>query len=202
MKLLEVEIPDEVWMPIVVALVTTLIISPLVGLYIKPRIEARQQRLIRDRQQIDEVIFKFQKLSLSINTLVPKVPKDNELLVNHNAIMLQQAQVSAYELTDTLSRLSPLYVQKHRQHIGNTMLFIGYLLGQITAARSQDLTSKLVDSLKDTTSNLESFDIYFRANVGLADSQEKWYRRLYWYFFSQKSTQTQADQVLAKLRLK
>lgn len=201
MKLFEVEIPDEVWMPIVVALVTTLIISPLVGLYIKPRIEARQQRLIRDRQQIDEVIFKFQKLSLSISTLVPKVPKNNELIAGHNAVMLQQAQLSAYELNDALSRLSPLYVQKHRQHIGSTMSFIGYLLGQITAARTQVLTPKLINDLKDTVSNLKSFDIYFRANVSLADSQEKWYRRLYWYLFSQKSTQTQANKVLEKYKL-
>lgn len=201
MKLFEIEIPDEVWMPIVVALVTTLIISPLVGLYIKPRIEARQQRLIRDRQQIDEVIFKFQKLSLSISTLVPKVPKNNELLAGHNAVMLQQAQVSAYELNDALSRLSPLYVQKHRQHIGSTMLFTGYLLGHITAARAQVLTSKLINDLKDTASNLESFDVYFRANVSLVDSQEKWYRRLYWYLFSQKATQAQANKVLEKYKL-
>jgi len=201
MKLFEVEIPDEVWMPIVVALVTTLIISPLVGLYIKPRIEARQQRLIRDRQQIDEVIFKFQKLSLSIATLVPKVPKNNELLAGHNAIMLQQAQVSAYELNDALSRLSPLYVQKHSEHIGKTMQFIGYLLGQITAARAQNLTPKIINNLKDITSNLEVFDVYFRANVRLVDSQEKWYRRLYWYFFSQKSSRAEASNVLKKYEL-
>lgn len=202
MKLFEVEIPDEVWMPIVVALVTTLIISPLVGLYIKPRIEARQQRLIRDRQQIDEVIFKFQKLSLSIATLIPKVPKNNELLAGHNAIMLQQAQVSAYELNDALSRLSPLYVQKHRQHIGDTMLFIGYLLGQITAARTQNLTPKLIDDLKIAANNLESFDVYFRANVSLADSQEKWYRRLYWYLFNRNNTKLVANQVLKNYKLK
>ncbi|MNR42346.1 hypothetical protein D3C85_1608520 [compost metagenome] len=116
--------------------------------------------------------------------------------------MLQQAQVSAYELNDALSRLSPLYVQKHRQHIGSTMLFIGYLLGQITAARAQNLTPKLVDDLKSTTSNLESFDIYFRANVSLTDSQEKWYRRLFWYLFNRKNTQIQANEILKKYTLK
>ncbi|MDT4838171.1 hypothetical protein FQZ97_719190 [compost metagenome] len=116
--------------------------------------------------------------------------------------MLQQAQQSAYELMDALSRLSPLYVQKHGQHIGSTASFIGYLLGQITAAHAQDLTSKIIDDLKSTASNLEAFDIYFRANVSLVDSQEKWYRRLYWYLFDQKNTQLRADQVLVKLGLK
>ncbi len=115
--------------------------------------------------------------------------------------MLQQAQVSAYELTDVLSRLSPLYVQKHRQHIGSTMLFIGYLLGQISAARAQNLTSKLVNDLKDTASNLESFDIYFRANVSLTDSQEKWHRRLYWRLLHNKKTRIQASHILKKYEL-
>lgn len=196
MKLFEVAIPDDIWMPVVVALVTTLIISPLVGLYIKPRIEARQQRLIRDRQQIDEVIFKFQKLSLSVSSLVSKVDNGSNLPVAHNAIMLQQAQQSAYELMDALSRLSPLYVQKHKDHIGLTMLFMGYLLGRIMTAGGQELTSDVINELKTEADDLDVYDVYFRANVGLVDSQERWYRRLYWYIFERQAAHIRAEDTL------
>ena len=43
----------------------------VVEYFAKPRLEARKSRLIRDRQQIDEVIFAFQKAAMLAAALLP-----------------------------------------------------------------------------------------------------------------------------------
>lgn len=198
-----IPIPADIWMPIVVALVTTVLISPIVGLYIKPRIEARQQRLIRDRQQIDEVIFKFQKISLSMAALIDdnrgtKSPSTRE---RHNKIMLNQAYDSTYDLMDILSRLSPRYVKKHMDHIGKTLLFLGSLLAGIDSTRSSREMSVSINDVKTMAGELEKFDAYFMANISFKDSQEKWFRRIFWKIFIRKSTKQNIDSVLQNYNL-
>ena len=196
------QIPGDIWMPLVVALVTTVIIAPLVGLYIKPWVEARKQRLIRDRQQIDEVIFKFQKISLCIGALTPDNHIRTKTEERHNKLMLEQAYESAYQLMDILSRLSHRYVRLHREHIGKTMLFLGNLLVFIDGARSSKTMSASVNSVKEMGGHLEDFDVYFLANVGLKDSQEKWLRRLYWNKVERKDAEQTVDRVLKKYNLR
>lgn len=195
------QIPSDIWMPLIVAFLTTAVIAPLVGLYIKPWVEARKQRLIRDREQIDEVIFKFQKVSLCIGALTPDDQVKTSIQTRHNAIMIEQAQESVYQLIDILSRLSHRYVRKHSEHIGKTVLFLGYLLTLLDDASSSTKGVHRANRIIETGSHLSDFDVYFLANVGLKDSQEKWFRRLYWNKIEKKNAEKLIMLTLKKYNL-
>lgn len=180
--------------PIVVALLTTLIVE----YFAKPWLEARKERLVRNRKQIDEVIFQFQKVSGSIAALLPDEHK-HPLKSRHNDVMLNNAKDGLYGTMEALSRLPHRYVERHGEHIGKTMLFVGYLLSQIEGAidlGSGVLNVKSIDNIKDLASNLEHFDVYFLANVSSQDTQEKWYRRLFWNLSEKKESESKADRVL------
>lgn len=197
-----INIDNTIWksliLPIVAAIVTTL----LVEMFAKPRLEARKNRLIRDRQQIDEVIFQFQKISLALAALVNDKMRDNHIKEKHNKIMLETASEGLYTLMNAISRLSHKYAETHKEHIRMTLLYIGYLLAKTEAKRTAKTMSIPIDDLKQEASDLKFFDIYFVANVGLRDSQEKWFRRMYWWVFERKSTINKASEIVNKYGLK
>ncbi|MFC2447467.1 MAG: hypothetical protein ACFNVL_00730 [Candidatus Nanoperiomorbus sp.] len=180
--------------PIIVAILTTLIVE----YFAKPWLEARKERLIRNRKQIDEVIFQFQKVSGSIAALLPDEHK-HPLESRHNDVMLNNAKNGLYGIMEALSRLPHRYIEKHEEHIGKTMLFVGYLLSQVEGAKGSDirtLSVKNVDYIKDLALNLEYFDVYFLANISSQDTQEKWYRRLFWNCSEKKKSESNVDKIL------
>lgn len=188
---------DKIAIPVVSAIITTLIIEYLA----KPRLEARKQRLIRDRQQIDEVIFQFQKISTSIAALLDDKIRDTHIKEGHNKIMLKNASDGLYALMDAVSRLSHKYAQKHNTHIGHTMVFVGYLLSKVEAKRTAKTMTIPIDDLKHEARDLEFFDTYFVANVGLKDSQEKWIKRIYWKVVEQTKDSQKTEEILKKYKL-
>lgn len=188
---------DKIVIPVVVALITTLVVE----YFAKPRLEARKQRLIRDRQQIDEVIFQFQKVSSSIAALLPDDLRDTHIKEGHNKIMLNNASGGLYALMDAMSRLSHTYAEKHQTHIGNTMIFIGYLLSKVEAKRTAKTMTIPIDDLKKDAANLEYFDVYFVANVGLKDSQERWAKRIYWRLFDKNNANQKTTEILEAYKL-
>lgn len=180
--------------PIVVAILTTLIVE----YFAKPWLEARKERLIRNRKQIDEVVFQFQKVSGSIATLLPD-ENNHPLKSRHNNVMLNNAKDGLYGIMEALSRLPYRYVKKHGEHIGKTMLFVGYILSQVERAMGLDimtLGAKNIDHIKCLALNLEHFDIYFLANISSQDTQEKWYRRLFWNCSEKKKSESKVDKIL------
>lgn len=192
--------------PIIVAILTTLIIE----YFAKPWLEARKERLIRNRQQVDEVIFQFQKASASFGALIPdnvKSPQRNK----HNDVMLSNAISGLYGITEALSRLPHRYVEKHSIHIGKTVKFVGYLIAlsdrddpqksNNPTVRKIFVKNTKIDSLKSTASDLDKFDIYFLSNLSSQDSQEKWYRRFFWNKFTRKDNAKEVDKVLEKNNL-
>lgn len=185
--------------PIVVAVLTTLIVE----YFAKPWLEARKERLIRNRKQIDEVIFQFQKVSSSIAALLPGECR-HPLKSRHNDVMLNNAKDGLYGIMEALSRLPHRYVEKHGDHIGKTMLFVGYLLSQVESAIGLSfgtLNAKSIDHIKALAPNLEYFDVYFLANLSSQDTQETWYRRLFWNFSKKKESELKVDNVLKKYGL-
>lgn len=194
----EIDFDTVIWkslvLPVAAAIVTTLIVE----VFAKPRLEARKQRLIRDRQQIDEVIFQFQKVSASLAALLPDSVKKSRIQERHNSIMLDSASQGLYDLMNSLSRLSHKYVEKHDKHIRRTMLFVGYIIAKVETTRDVKAMTRLVDDLKHDAQDLEYFDTYFLANVGLHDSQERWFRRVYWHYFSRNNAEERAYQVLRR----
>jgi len=199
--MLGINLDEPIWKSLILPVVAAIVTTFLVELFAKPRLEARKQRLIRDRQQIDEVIFHFQKVSASLGALLPDSIKKSRIQERHNSIMLESASQGLYDLMSSLSRLSHKYVEKHGEHISQTMLFIGYIIAKVETTKDAKAMVRLVDNLKQDARDLEYFDTYFLANVGLRDSQEKWFRRLYWYFFSRKNTGGKVRQVLSKHKL-
>ena len=191
---------ENIIVPVLVAIVTTL----LVEYFAKPWLEARKERLVRNRKQIDEVIFKFQKVSSSLTAILP----DNQMhpLKNrHNNLMLANAKDGLYGILEALSRLPARYVDKHYRHIGMTMQFIGYLIAQIEMTNENQkyrpASGVPTDHLKEIAADLEHFDVYFLANISTQDSQENIIRRLFWNRFSKKQSTRELDKVMKKYRL-
>lgn len=188
---------DKIIIPVVAAVITTLVVE----YFAKPRLEARKHRLIRDRQQLDEVIFKFQRISLSIFAMLDNegTPKQ-KVKVKHNEILLLSASTALYALMTDISRLSHKYMIRHERHMKSTTLFAGFLLSQIELRKESE---KIVSTqfLKSVASDLEYFDRYFLTHVGMKDSQERWLKRFFWNSFSKNNNAKQLQKVLKKHKL-
>ena len=86
-------------------------------------------------------------------------------------------------------------------HIGKTLLFLGSLLAGIDSTRSSREMSVSINDVKTMAGELEKFDAYFMANISFKDSQEKWFRRIFWKIFIRKSTKQNIDSVLQNYNL-
>lgn len=180
--------------PIAVALVTTL----LVEYFAKPGLEARKERLLRDRRQIDELVFGFQKIGMVFGAL-PE-PKTLEVMYIDDEVwadIVGRAQQAVDSSIDSMSRLSSLYVQKHQSHVRRTSLYLGYLSGMTLGAERQ--VGMDLRPLKEVAGELEHFDTYFRVYVGLADGQEKWIKRWFWRRFTARPYEAGAINALRAL---
>ena len=198
-----IDIDTTLWksllFPILAAILTTLAVE----YFAKPWLEARKERLIRNRQQIDEVIFQFQKVSGSMAALLPDNLK-HPLKERHNEAMRANARDGLYGILEAISRLPHRYAEKHSNHISKTMLFIGYLIAHVEngiGTHPLSVEARKVDSLKAIASDLQYFDVYFLANVSSNDSQEKWYRRVYWNQFSKKEASQETETIIKKHKL-
>jgi len=193
--------PTNLWTafvtPIVVALLTTLVVE----YFAKPRLDARKERLIRDRRQLDELVYGFQKIGLVYGSL-PSPRQRIRAAFTDEALMksLLDAEMSIQTTLDAMSRLSMRYAIAHTEHISRTSLFLGYLLGM---TRSTDATAPDdVENLKKVASQLEHFDTYFRVYVGLEDSQEALIKRVFWRMSTAKEYREDAIATLDRLGLK
>jgi hypothetical protein len=161
--------------PVLVALITTLVVEYTA----KPALEARKARIIRDRQQIDEVIFAFQRVSL----LGSSFPQQSLIAIHPELSSMRTVAISGVDqailaLQDAFSRLSVNYVDKHSAHIRRTAWFLGHL--KATTKHALDDPVRGGDKLYREIADLELFDVYFRVHVGLRDSQEPLVKRLFW----------------------
>ena len=188
-------------LPIAAAIVTTL----LVELFAKPKLEARKARLIRDREQLDKIVFDFQHIGASIGAISNfSTMKKDKILRRHYTIMLEEARSGLYQLLRDLSKLSTRFVVNHRDHVNKTALYVGYLLSQVELIQEfngkyKELSEEDIDKLKDDADKMELFDKYFLVYPYLIDSQEKWYRRRFWQFFTQKSNNQEIDSYFEKI---
>lgn len=182
--------------PIGVALFTTLAVE----YFAKPRLDARKERLLTDRRNLDELIYRFQKLALTLGS-VPPLPAvgetEHELMAAMRDQFVSQVGLAAQDTTDALSRLSPRYAQKHHAHIGRTAQFLGYITG-VAATGKQDVHYAAAE-LAPLGDSLELFDVYFRANVGLQDSQEPWIKRWFWLHNTAAEYEAAAQRKLEQL---
>lgn len=172
--------------PISVAVVTALLTTIVVEYLAKPRLESRKARLIRDRQQIDEVVFAFQKAGLALGAVMPGDDLPEESLERR----IHQKQVidlgdDLRTLIDALSRLPGRYVRTHREHIAWTARYLGY--AQALASLAGD--GHYVDdaTLRQVADDMPAFDTYFVANADFHDSQEPLIKRWVWKHFTAKS---------------
>lgn len=168
-----------------IAVVTALLTTVVVEFLAKPRLEARKARLIRDRQQIDEVIFAFQRAGLTAGSVVPA---DNEADGSLTK-MLHQRQVVALGtdldgVSTAISRLPVRFVTRHREHVAWTARFLGYAKAlAVLAEEGEYITDSRVRQIAD---DMPAFDTYFVANVDFHDSQEPWIKRWFWKRFTAK----------------
>lgn len=188
---------EKIIVPIGVAVVTTLVVE----YFAKPRLEARKARLMRDRAQFDSIIFDFQRIGASLGALpTEQQVRRNKVYRRFRNIMLSEAKEGLYSLMRNMSKLSTIYVVNHKNHISKTMLFVGYLLSQVELA-AEATPGFSTDKLKEAAENLELFDTYYVVYVYMYDSQESWWRRLFWRVASEKKNDGKIDALLEQLDL-
>lgn len=168
-------------LPVTAAIITTLVVE----YFAKPSLEARKLRIVRDRQQLDELIFCFQKVGLAFGALIPD-NISNEMKSRHNKLMLMEAMEGLQSIRKALSRIPSRYVVMHREHISQTSYYIGYLIAQTDSLISSRQMVISVEDISEKASKLSLFDTYFLANIYVGDHQEPWPRRFYWKAFSRK----------------
>jgi len=181
--------------PVIVALFTTMVVEYLA----KPRLEARKARLIRDRQQIDEVVFAFQRAALGCGSL-PDVPIDAP--PQYREIQRQQLRVleTAFGgIEVAMGRLSKGFVMRHDEHMRKTSRFVGFMRGTILAELER--TPAKLDAIKAMGEELSELDVYFVAHVTIRDSQEWFVRRFYVKHFKATEMAKQSTEVLKRYGL-
>jgi hypothetical protein len=158
--------------PVVAAVLTT----GVVEYFAKPVLEARKARLLRDRQQFDEVVFAFQKLVLLMAAMLDDATarKSAELA----AVQKQQAAdatQASQELIAAMSRLPSAWVERHHAHVSRTVHYVGFVRGILVSGSSKLAPS--MDYARSLSAGLSCFDSYFVAFATLRDSQPAWYKR-------------------------
>jgi len=183
--------------PVIVALLTTLVVE----YFAKPRLDARKARLLRDRQQIDEVIFGFQKVAMLAAALLP-----NSLAAEStDARDVQRRQIERLapaieSLLDAISRLPSVFVRKHARHVGDTAVFVSFLQG--VASVEGHKTNPDADRLSEIGADVSAFDAYFAAHASFRDSQERWVKRAFSRLFMSADYRSQAENALRRSGLR
>lgn len=179
--------------PILVAILTTIVLE----FFAKPRLEARKQRLIRDRQQLDEVIFAFQALSLSAGSLLPEDFSRDADADAYQKTRIQSVIDASDALLTATSRLAPNYSARHGEHITFTTRFIAMIRGRAGRVMG-DERFRGSDDLITMANDLDKFDVYFRANTSMRDSQEPLVKRLVWPLIFRGETRQLAIDTMAR----
>jgi hypothetical protein len=161
-------------LPIVLAIATTFAVEYLA----KPALEARKARLLRGRQQFDEVVYGFQKLVLLMSSMLDDstARRSPEL----RAVQKQQAadaSQATQELFAAVSQLPSRWVEKHRRHVRRTALYVSYVRGLLIAGSGND--EPAMDHARSLGEGISDFDDYFVAFATLRDSQPALIKRLF-----------------------
>lgn len=163
---------NSVGVPVLVAVLTTLVVE----YFAKPRLEARKMRLTRDRQQIDEVIFAFQKVALIASSIIPdeRVSESRDFAVIQRR-QLEQLPPAVERVIDAVSRLPSHYVGKHSSHLGMTIRFVSFLYGAAASEMEKDVPD--TGRIRQLGGEVSELDAYFAAHASFRDSQEPWIKR-------------------------
>lgn len=161
-------------LPIVLAIATTFAVEYLA----KPALEARKARLLRGRQQFDEVVYGFQKLVLLMSSMLDDATarRSPEL----RAVQKQQAadaSQATQELFAAVSQLPSGWAERHRVHMRRTALYVSYVRGLLIAGSSKE--DPAMDHARSLRGGISSFDAYFVAFATLRDPQPPLIKRLF-----------------------
>jgi len=183
--------------PVVVALATTLVVE----YFAKPRLEARKARIIRDRQQIDEVVFAFQRAALGAGALLSdaaarRSPQGQAMQRDQ----LERLELSVEAIEAVIARLPSGFVRRHHVHVGVTAKFIAFLRARIRAELGQVAVS--TREIQEVADGFGDLDVYFLAHVTMRDSQEPWIKRAFTKTFLRKDMESQAFALLERWDLK
>ncbi len=122
---------DEAFRGILLAVVTSVITTLIVEYFAKPKLEARKNRIIRDRNQIDEVIFCFQELALKLGTV--NLPENAPINALKPFILTNAADAdkTIEKLQAAIARLHIKYVERLKKHIPASMQLLGFIKAEL-----------------------------------------------------------------------
>ncbi|MGW2154642.1 hypothetical protein [Nonomuraea sp. NPDC001699] len=174
-----------------IAILTALATTMTVEYLAKPKLEARKARIIRDRNQIDEVIFQFQELGLVLGTMRLTELKYVESLSDFLVSQVEQAEKSLDRLQQSLARLPLKYVQRQGRHMKVAAFHQGLLRSKLALLKGYlegekyDASFEQIVELATLTDQLHLIDVTFEL------SRHSWLHKL----VNRASVQQQAEAV-------
>lgn len=161
-------------LPIVLAIATTFAVEYLA----KPALEARKARLLRGRQQFDEVVYGFQKLVLLMSSMLDDATaRQSPELRTVQKQQAADASQASQELFAAVSQLPSGWVKKHRVHMRRTALYVSYVRGLLIAGSGE--ATPAMDHARSLADGISNFDAYFVTFATLRDSQPLLIKRLF-----------------------
>lgn len=180
---------------VIAAVVTALLTTLVVEYFAKPRLEARKERLIRDRRQIDEVVFGFQMAGMLAGSVIA-LGRDagHDLLKEARITHLADLSSALDQLQVSIGRLPSRYVIRHSAHLSRTARFLGVARATVRLAQ-RDEEGAL--TLEQVAEDMSLFDTYFLVHVDFRDSQEHLIKRWFWKRFTARSYAAEAARAVA-----
>jgi len=161
-------------LPIVLAIATTFAVEYLA----KPALEARKARLLRGRQQFDEVVYGFQKLVLLMSSMLDDATaRQSPELRTVQKQQAADASQASQELFAAVSQLPSGWVEKHRVHMKRTAVYVSYVRGLLIAGSGKEAPA--MDHARSLGDGISKFDAYFVAFATLRDSQPPLIKRVF-----------------------
>lgn len=159
---------------VLTALATTLAVEYLA----KPKLEARKARIIRDRNQIDEVIFQLQEIGQLLGSLRIADLKYIEDLSDFLKGQAEQAEKSLDRLQQAIARLPLKYVVRHSRHIRVSAFHQGLIRAHLKKLKeyideeSYGEAFNATIALEELADHLHSIDVTFEL------SRRSWLHKL------------------------
>ena len=150
-----------------IAVLTALLTTLVVEYFAKPQLEARKERLIHNRNQIEEVIFLFQELGLTLGSLGFNKKADFRKLASYIEKQVEHALLVAEKLQAAIPRLQLKYALKNKKHIASGMILMGellaalYSLQEATAKAKEKEIENYLAKISSLKSSLELVDYTF-----------------------------------------
>lgn len=161
---------NNIWIPVVTAIVTTLIIE----YFAKPKLEARKQRIIRDRNHIDEVIFSTQEIGMLCGSLNFEKSNINNDAINYLTEQIKSLFEAIEKFQQLITHFPSKYVARNTKLLSCCMFFRGKINAELIKSKkyieNQQISNlyESLDRVQSLSDDLHTYSYLFefsRSNI-------------------------------------